>query len=99
MKTAEKILREKVPTITFGKLIGTPIEQVISAMEEYANQSVGQLEPQPVFAYGDLVAVSNIKDFPLSDATLGTYRMKIGDEYFINGVSCGYDYCILVKQK
>ena len=42
MKSAEQILRETVPTITFYKLIGTPIQQVISAVESYASQSAGQ---------------------------------------------------------
>jgi len=60
---------------------------------------VSQAASQAGFACGDLVAVSNIKNFPLSDTTLGLYRMKLGNEHFIDGFSCGYDYCILVKQK
>lgn len=38
MKTAEEVLRKNVPTITFDKLIGTPIADVIAAMHEYASQ-------------------------------------------------------------
>lgn len=33
----EEILNKNVSTITFGKLIGTPKEQVFAAMEQYAS--------------------------------------------------------------
>ena len=40
MKTAEEILFNNVSTITFGKLIGTPKELVIKAMQEHTRQAL-----------------------------------------------------------
>lgn len=44
--TKEEILRKNVPTITFDKLIGTPIAQVLNAMEDYSNSRVKELKEE-----------------------------------------------------
>lgn len=56
--SAEEILRQNIPTITFGKLIGTPIEQVIKVMDLYASSrddTIDRLEGLVARMYNEFI--------------------------------------------